>query len=47
MSLNKGPNYTYQSEGGYMKDVAIEFFRKFYIKGNAKAPDHKRQRKII
>jgi len=47
LSLNKGPNYTYESIGGFMKEKAIEYFRNFYIRGNAKAPDHKRQRKLV
>ncbi len=29
-----------------MKDEAIDILRQFYEKGNEKAPDHKRQRKI-
>jgi len=47
MSLHLGPNYSYESEGGYMKNEAIEVFRKFYVRGNEKAPDSKRQRKLI
>lgn len=47
LSLNKGPNYQYESVGGIMKEQAIEYFRNFYIRGNAKAPDHKRQRKLV
>ncbi len=44
---NKSIPKAYPSKGGYLKEEAIGVFRKFYIRGNEKAPDHKRQRKII
>ena len=47
LSLNKGPGHKYQTYGGYLKDEAIEVLRKFYSRGNEKAPDNKRQRKLV
>jgi hypothetical protein len=39
-------SYQYNSYGGYLKDQAIDILKRFYEKGNEKAPEHKRQRKI-
>lgn len=47
MSLNKGPGVTYKSYGGYLKEEAIDVLRRFYSRGNEKAPEHKRQRKLV
>ena len=47
MSLHIGLENSYESEGGFMKNEAIEIFKKFYVRGNEKAPDHKRQRKFL
>lgn len=47
LSLHKGPGQKYQTYGGYLKDEAIEVLRKFYSRGNEKAPDNKRQRKLV
>ena len=47
MSLHKGPGVAYKSFGGYLKEEAIDVLRKFYSRGNEKAPEHKRQRKLV
>lgn len=47
MSLNKGPGWTYQSKGGFLAQEAIDLLKHFFIRGNAKAPEKKRQRKLI
>lgn len=47
ISLNKGPGCVYQTKGGYYAQESIELFKQFYIRGNPKAPEKKRQRKLI
>ena len=46
MSIQKGPGKPYVSKGGYLKEECIEVLRKFYSRGNEKAPENKRQRKL-
>jgi hypothetical protein len=40
------PDYQYPSYGGIFKQQAIDVLKRFYERGNIKAPEHKRQRKI-
>ena len=47
ISIHKDPSFPYKSEGGFLKDKAINYLRDFYSVGNAHAPENKRQRKII
>ena len=46
ISIHKDPSFPYKSEGGFLKDKAINYLRDFYAVGNAHAPENKRQRKI-
>ena len=47
VSIHKFNLWTYKSEGGFLKDQAIQYLRQFYSVGNKKAPENKRQRKLI
>ena len=47
LSINKFNNWIYKSQGGFLKDEAIEYLRNFYSVGNKRAPANKRQRKLI
>ena len=47
ISINKFHKWIYKSQGGFLKDEAIEYLRNFYIVGNKRAPEKKRQRKLI
>ena len=46
VSIHKFNLWTYKSEGGFLKDQAIQYLRQFYSVGNKKAPENKRQRKL-
>ena len=46
ISIHKDPSFPYKSEGGFLKDKAINFFKDFYAFGNIHAPENKRQRKL-
>ena len=46
ISIHKDPSFPYKSEGGFLKDKAINYLRGFYAVGNAHAPENKRQRKL-
>jgi tRNA(Arg) A34 adenosine deaminase TadA len=47
VSIHKFNLWTYKSEGGFSKNHAIQYLRQFYSVGNKKAPENKRQRKLI
>ena len=46
LSINKDPSFPYKSEGGYLKEKAINYLRDFYAVGNVNAPENKRQTKL-
>ena len=46
ISIHKDPSYPYKSEGGFLKEKAINYLKDFYAVGNAHAPENKRQRKL-
>jgi tRNA-specific adenosine deaminase 2 len=46
LSLHKFPGKEYYSKGGIMKEEAVNVLRTFYTNGNARAPEHKRHRKL-
>ena len=46
LSIHKDPLFPYKSEGGFLKDKAINYLRNFYAVGNEHAPENKRQRKL-
>ena len=46
ISIHKDPSFPYKSEGGFLKEKAINYLKDFYAVGNAHAPENKRQRKL-